>query len=100
MSVIVEAKDVVKIYGDDEKTQVVALDHVSLNIEEGDFITVMGPSGAGKSTFLNNLATIDLPTSGSVKINGKQVSVMGETEIGRFRYENLGFISDKVIRNV
>ena len=92
MSVIVEAKDVVKIYGDDEKTQVVALDHVSLNIEEGDFITVMGPSGAGKSTFLNNLATIDLPTSGSVKINGKQVSVMGETEIGRFRYENLGFI--------
>ena len=41
MSVIVEAKDVVKIYGDDEKTQVVALDHVSLNIEEGDFITVM-----------------------------------------------------------
>lgn len=92
MSVIVEAKDVVKIYGNDEKTQVVALDHVSLNIEEGDFITVMGPSGAGKSTFLNNLSTIDLPTGGSVKINGKQVRAMGEVEIGRFRYENLGFI--------
>lgn len=92
MSYIVEAKDVVKIYGDDEKTQVVALNHVSLNIEEGDFITVMGPSGAGKSTFLNNLSTIDQPTNGSVKINGKEVRTMGEVEIGRFRYENLGFI--------
>jgi len=92
MNCIVEAKDVVKIYGDNEKTQVVALDHVSLNIYEGDFITVMGPSGAGKSTFLNNLSTIDLPTKGSVKINGVEVRAMGETEIGRFRYENLGFI--------
>lgn len=92
MKCIVEAKDVVKIYGDDEKTQVMALDHVSLNIYEGDFITVMGPSGAGKSTFLNNLSTIDLPTKGSVKINGSEVRTMGEIEIGRFRYENLGFI--------
>ena len=45
---VLEAKDVIKIYGDDEKTQVVALNKVSLNIYEGDFITVMGPSGAGK----------------------------------------------------
>lgn len=92
MKHVVEAKNVVKIYGDDEKTQVVALDHVSLNIDEGDFITVMGPSGAGKSTFLNNLSTIDIPTKGSVKINGTEVRTMGEIEIGRFRYENLGFI--------
>ena len=89
---VLEAKDVIKIYGDDEKTQVVALNKVSLNIYEGDFITVMGPSGAGKSTFLNNLSTIDLPTKGTVKINGKSVRTMGEIEIGRFRYENLGFI--------
>lgn len=89
---IVEAKDIVKIYGDDEKTQVTALNHVSLNVYEGDFITIMGPSGAGKSTFLNNISTIDIPTKGSVKINGKEIRTMGETEIGRFRYENLGFI--------
>lgn len=92
MNCIVEAKNVVKIYGDDEKTQVVALDHVSLNVEQGDFITIMGPSGAGKSTFLNNISTMDLPTKGSVKINGTEVRTMGESEIGRFRYENLGFI--------
>lgn len=89
---VLEAKDVIKIYGEDEKTQVIALNKVSLNIYEGDFITVMGPSGAGKSTFLNNLSTIDLPTKGVVKINGKNVRTMGEIEIGRFRYENLGFI--------
>ena len=89
---VLEATDVVKIYGEDEKTQVVALNKVSLDIFEGDFITVMGPSGAGKSTFLNNLSTIDIPTKGNVKINGKSVRTMGEIEIGRFRYENLGFI--------
>ena len=67
---ILQAKEVVKIYGSDPKNQVTALDHVSLDVFEGDFITIMGPSGAGKSTFLNNISTIDLPTSGSVKING------------------------------
>ena len=87
-----QAKEVVKIYGSDPKNQVTALDHVSLDVFEGDFITIMGPSGAGKSTFLNNISTIDLPTSGSVKINGTEVRTMGEIEIGRFRYENLGFI--------
>lgn len=92
MNCIVEAKDVVKIYGDEINNQVVALNHVSLNIMEGDFITIMGPSGAGKSTFLNNLSTIDIPTKGTVKINGKNIRAMGEVEIGRFRYENLGFI--------
>lgn len=89
---ILQAKEVVKIYGSDPKNQVTALDHVSLDVFEGDFITIMGPSGAGKSTFLNNISTIDLPTSGSVKINGTEVRTMGEIEIGRFRYENLGFI--------
>ena len=89
---ILQAKNVVKIYGSDEKNQVTALDHVSLDVFEGDFITIMAPSGAGKSTFLNNISTIDLPTSGSVKINGTEVRTMGEIEIGRFRYENLGFI--------
>ena len=59
---------------------------------EGDFICVMGPSGSGKSTFINNLSTIDVPTKGKVFINGKEVRTMGENEVGRFRYENLGFI--------
>jgi len=92
MNAIVEAKNVTKIYGTTDDTQVVALNEVNMNIFEGDFITIMGPSGAGKSTLLNNLSTIDLPTKGSVKINGTSVKAMGEVEIGHFRYQNLGFI--------
>lgn len=86
------AKNVTKIYGVGTKNPYTALKNVSLEMEEGEFICVMGPSGAGKSTFINNLSTIDLPTKGFVYINGKEVRQMSEREIGRFRYENLGFI--------
>lgn len=89
---ILIAKNVAKIYGVGTKNPYTALKDVSLEMEEGEFICVMGPSGAGKSTFINNLSTIDLPTKGFVYINGKEVRQMSEREIGRFRYENLGFI--------
>lgn len=89
---ILIAKNVTKIYGVGTKNPYMALKDVSLEMEEGEFICVMGPSGAGKSTFINNLSTIDLPTKGFVYINGKEVRQMSEREIGRFRYENLGFI--------
>ena len=89
---ILNAKNVTKIYGVGTKNPYTALKDVSLEMEEGEFICVMGPSGAGKSTFINNLSTIDLPTKGFVYINGKEVRQMSEREIGRFRYENLGFI--------
>lgn len=89
---ILIAQDVTKIYGLDTKNPVTALKNVSLKMYKGDFICVMGPSGSGKSTFINNLSTIDVPTKGKVFINGKEVRTMGENEIGRFRYENLGFI--------
>lgn len=89
---ILIAKNVTKIYGVGTKNPYTALKDVSLEMEEGEFICVMGPSGAGKSTFINNLSTIDLPTKGFVYINGREVRQMSEREIGRFRYENLGFI--------
>lgn len=89
---ILFADQVTKIYGLDTKNPVKALKDVSLKMYKGDFICVMGPSGSGKSTFINNLSTIDVPTKGKVFINGKEVRTMGENEIGRFRYENLGFI--------
>lgn len=89
---ILSAKDVTKIYGVGTKHPVKALEDVSLTMYEGDFICVMGPSGSGKSTFINNLSTIDVPTKGKVYINGKEVRSMSEGEVGRFRYENLGFI--------
>lgn len=86
------ADHVTKIYGIDTKNPVTALKDVSLKLYEGEFVCVMGPSGSGKTTFINNLSTIDIPTKGKVNINGKEVRVMGENEMGRFRYENLGFI--------
>lgn len=89
---ILIANNVTKIYGVGTKNPYTALKDVSLEMEEGEFICVMGPSGAGKSTFINNLSAIDLPTKGFVYINGKEVRQMSEREIGRFRYENLGFI--------
>lgn len=89
---ILVAENVTKIYGVGTKNPVTALSDVSLKMNEGDFICVMGPSGSGKSTFINNLSTIDIPTKGKVFINGKEVRTMGENEVGKFRYENLGFI--------
>lgn len=89
---ILVAKNVTKIYGLGTKNPYTALKDITLEMNEGEFICVMGPSGAGKSTFINNLSTIDIPTKGFVYINGKEVRQMSEKEIGRFRYENLGFI--------
>ena len=60
---------------------------------DGDvYIGVVGPVRTGKSTFINNISTIDLPTSGHVYINGREVRSMSSNEIGRFRFQNLGFI--------
>ena len=89
---ILVADKITKIYGIGTKTLFEALHEVSLTMYEGEFVCIMGPSGAGKSTFINNLSTIDIPTKGKVFINGKEVREMSEGEIGKFRYENLGFI--------
>lgn len=89
---ILVAENITKIYGLGTSHPLKALDNVSLSMNEGDFVCVMGPSGSGKSTFINNLSTIDIPTKGKVFINDKEVRTMGEGEIGKFRYQNLGFI--------
>ncbi|MGG7178754.1 ABC transporter ATP-binding protein [Clostridium paraputrificum] len=90
MSTILVAKNLIKEYGN--KGQIKALNDVSLEINEGDFIGIMGPSGSGKSTFLNMIATVDKPTKGKVIIDGTNVTAMGEGQIAKFRYENIGFI--------
>lgn len=89
---VLVAKNVTKIYGLDTPYPTTALKNVSIEMAKGEFVCVMGPSGSGKSTFINNLSTIDLPTKGEVYINGKEVKQMSEGQIGRFRFENLGFI--------
>ncbi len=89
---VLEAKNLKKVYNFNTENAFEALHNISFQVEEGDFVAIMGPSGSGKSTFINNISTIDLPTAGKVYINGKEVRSMSSNEIGRFRYQNLGFI--------
>lgn len=92
MKKILEAKNLVKIYNVKTEHAFEALHNINLEVLEGEFICIMGPSGSGKSTLINNLSTIDMPTKGTVRINDVNVAKMMEGQIGRFRYENLGFV--------
>ena len=65
---------------------------MSLSLEAGEFVGVMGPSGSGKTTLLNCVATIDRPTSGSIRIGGQELTQLRGKELARFRRERLGFI--------
>lgn len=88
---IVEFQDVTRIYksGDHEQK---ALDHVNLTLDEGKFIVILGPSGAGKSTLLNMLGGLDSPTSGTIKVNGKDISTLSQNELADYRASTVGFV--------
>ena len=92
MKKILKAEDVVKIYNANSANPFEALHDINFVLEEGDFVCVMGQSGAGKSTFVNTLSTIDMPTKGKVEILDKDVKHLNDKEIGKFRYEHIGFI--------
>ena len=88
---IIEFDDVSRIYknGDHEQR---ALDHAELSLEEGKFIVVLGPSGAGKSTMLNLLGGLDSPTSGVIRVNGKDISTLSANELADYRAATVGFV--------
>ena len=88
---VVELENVKKIYsmGDAE---VHALKGMSFKVEQGEFISIMGPSGSGKSTCMNMIGCLDTPTSGIVKIDGKETSRMTETELAVLRNKTIGFV--------
>ncbi len=69
-----------------------ALDHIDLEIQRGEYMSVMGPSGSGKSTLLNLLGLLDRPTSGTYWLNGKDVSSLPDNELAEQRQRNIGFI--------
>ena len=75
-----------------EEVQTKALNEVTLQVEQGEFVAIMGPSGCGKSTLLNILGTLDSPTSGSYFFEGKHVDKMNENQLTALRKGNLGFI--------
>lgn len=90
--VILKTVNLKKVYNPESMNAVTALHDINVEVRKGEFLGVMGPSGSGKSTFINMISTMDYPTDGKVFINGKNVMNMSANEIGRFRYENLGFI--------
>lgn len=80
-----------KYYGRDESL-VKALDDVNVSVEDGQFVAVIGTSGSGKSTLLNMLGGLDVPTSGSVTVEGKNIEKMPEEQLTVFRRRRIGFI--------
>ena len=88
---MVDVRSVTKVYRRDAE-ELVVLNGLSLQVQEGDFAALMGPSGSGKSTLLNLIAGIDRPTSGEVVVAGTDVGTLSETQLASFRSHNVGFI--------
>ena len=80
-----------KVYRTNE-IETLALENVNLEINDGEFISIMGPSGCGKSTLLNLIGLLDTPTAGTVEINGEPTATMKDKELAAFRNRELGFI--------
>ena len=80
-----------KIYRTNE-IETVALENVNLEVNKGEFLSIMGPSGCGKSTLLNIMGLLDAPTSGTIEIAGTKVDGMKDKELAAFRNQKLGFV--------
>lgn len=88
---ILQTTDLKKYYGA-EPNITKALDGVTLSIEQGEFVAIVGTSGSGKSTLLNMMGGLDIPTSGSVKVKGKELARLNDEQLTLFRRRNIGFI--------
>ena len=91
MEHLIELKDIYKIYQTGE-AEVHALDGVSLQIDSGEFVSIVGQSGSGKSTLMNLLGCLDIPTSGTYLLDGVDVSTMSENRLSDIRNRRIGFI--------
>jgi len=88
---IIDAHNVSKIYNPD-RVPVKAVQKVHVHIEEGEFVALVGPSGSGKSTLLNMMGGLDEPTSGTVIIDGVEITKLSENKLIDFRLHNIGFV--------
>ena len=91
MATMIKLTGINKIYRTEEiETQ--ALENVNLEVQKGEFLSIMGPSGCGKSTLLNIMGLLDSPTSGTIEINGVRTDTMSDKELAAFRNKTLGFV--------
>ena len=88
---ILRCENVRKVYGSGNN-QVVALDHIDLSVEKGEFVAIVGASGSGKSTLLHILGSVDKPTEGKVMIEGTDISTMNRTQAAIFRRRKVGLV--------
>ena len=84
---ILELKDISKIYGD-----LKALDKINLNVEKGEWVSIMGPSGSGKTTMMNIIGCMDKPSIGEVLLEGIDVSKLNQKELTEIRRDKIGLI--------
>lgn len=91
MDSLIEITDICKVYNPGEN-EVRALDHVSLNIHKGEFVAIIGQSGSGKSTLMNMLGCLDVPTSGTYRLHGQDVSRLADNDLSDIRNREIGFI--------
>ena len=89
---LIDIKDLYKIYNEGRESEVRALDGVSLQIDKGEFVAIVGQSGSGKSTLMNVLGCLDIPTYGEYFLDGTDVTALRDKELARIRNREIGFI--------
>ncbi|MDE5979449.1 MAG: ABC transporter ATP-binding protein, partial [Muribaculaceae bacterium] len=91
METVIKLTDISKVYTT-KTIETQALEGINLEVNKGEFLSIMGPSGCGKSTLLNIIGLLDRPSGGEIKLFGKQLVGLRDKEMARFRNENLGFV--------
>jgi len=91
MNKVLEVKDIEKYFGNKGNVSK-AIDHISFEVKQGEFVGIMGPSGSGKTTLLNCISTIDHVTTGQIHINGQDITKLKAGKLEKFRRDELGFI--------
>ena len=89
---LIEIKDIYKIYNEGKESEVRALDGVSLSIDRGEFVAIVGASGSGKSTLMNVLGCLDIPTYGDYWLDGTDVTSLSDRQLAHIRNKQIGFI--------
>ena len=89
---LIDIRDLYKIYNEGKESEVRALDGVSLQIDQGEFVAIVGQSGSGKSTLMNVLGCLDIPTYGEYYLNGTDVTSLNDRQLARIRNREIGFI--------